>query len=76
MTRGPAPSSLRLGLPQPMTARARRFRNQLEGRYRLPVHLVDERYTTREARERAARPGRKDDAVAARVILEDYLGHG
>ncbi|MDE1998783.1 MAG: Holliday junction resolvase RuvX, partial [Burkholderiales bacterium] len=31
------------------TARARKFARQLQGRYRLPVHEVDERYSTTEA---------------------------
>ena len=31
------------------TRRARRFARQLHGRFRLPVHEVDERYTTTEA---------------------------
>jgi putative Holliday junction resolvase len=31
------------------TRRAQRFARQLHGRFRLPVHEVDERYTTTEA---------------------------
>ena len=34
--------------------RARRFARQLQGRFRLPVHEVDERYTTTEARAAGA----------------------
>ena len=52
------------------TERARRFARQLAGRYRLPVHEVDERYTTTEARA----DGAGDlDAASAAIILEQYL---
>lgn len=52
------------------TARARRFARQLAGRLGLPVHEVDERYTTVEA----AREGAPDlDAAAAAVILQQFL---
>lgn len=52
------------------TARARRFARQLHGRFRLPVHEVDERYTTTEAQAAGARDA---DAAAACIILEQYL---
>jgi putative Holliday junction resolvase len=55
------------GTPHEMTARARRFARQLEGRYALPVVEVDERHTTELART-ALR-----DAVAAQLILQAYL---
>ena len=77
------PDALVVGLPlnmdgteQPVTERARRFANRLHGRYRLPVHMVDERLTTREARYRLASQGRTGDAdhpVAAQVILEGWF---
>ncbi|MFZ2649509.1 MAG: Holliday junction resolvase RuvX [Burkholderiaceae bacterium] len=52
------------------TARAQRFARQLHGRFGLPVHEVDERYTTTEARA----AGAKDlDAAAAAIILEQFL---
>ena len=52
------------------TARARRFGRQLQGRFGLPVHEVDERYTTTAARA----DGADDlDARAAAIILEQYL---
>ena len=44
------------GAPHENTLRARRFARQLHGRFRLPVHEVDERYTTTEARCRRAPP--------------------
>ena len=77
------PNALVVGLPlnmdgteQTVSRRARRFGNQLLGRYQLPVHLVDERLTTREARDRLAAEGRAgsdDHPVAAQIILESWL---
>ena len=52
------------------THRARRFARQLHGRYRLPVHEVDERYTTTAALQDGAPDA---DAAAAALILEQYL---
>ncbi|MFN3414804.1 MAG: Holliday junction resolvase RuvX [Caldimonas sp.] len=52
------------------TRRARRFARQLHGRFGLPVHEVDERYTTTEALAAGARDA---DAAAACLILEQYL---
>ena len=52
------------------TARARRFARDLRSRFGLPVHEVDERYTTAEAK----RAGSADlDAGAAALILEQHL---
>ena len=58
------PELLVVGLPvhadgseHEMTARARRFARQLEGRFRLPVAFADERYTTEEAGRRLAESG-------------------
>jgi len=58
------------GAPHENTERARRFARQLAGRYGLPVHEVDERYTTTEARADGARDL---DAASAAIILEQYL---
>jgi putative Holliday junction resolvase len=56
------------GAPHDNTRRAQRFARQLHGRFRLPVHEVDERYTTTEVH------GERDvDAAAAAVILEQFL---
>lgn len=52
------------------TARARRFARQLHGRFRLPVHEVDERYSTTEAQAAGARDL---DAASAAVILDQFL---
>ncbi len=52
------------------TRRARRFARQLHGRHGLPVHEVDERYTTTEALSAGATDA---DAAAAAIILEQFL---
>ena len=52
------------------THRARRFARQLHGRFGLPVHEVDERYTTTEALSEGAPDA---DAAAAAIILNQYL---
>ena len=58
------------GAPHDNTARAQRFARQLHGRFRLPVHEVDERYSTTEAHA----AGASDiDAASAAVILEQFL---
>ena len=76
------PAMLVVGLPvaenreHPMAKRVQRFARQLEGRFRLPVARVDERYTSVEAvsllRGRKQKPV---DSVAAQLILEQYF-HG
>jgi putative holliday junction resolvase len=56
------------GAPHDNTRRAQRFARQLHGRFGLPVHEVDERWSTTEAR------GARDvDAAAAAIILDQYL---
>ena len=52
------PDALIVGLPRhddgtdsDITDSVRRFIRQLEGRYRLPVHTMDERLSSRAARE-------------------------
>jgi putative holliday junction resolvase len=58
------------GAPHVNTERARRFGRELKARFGLPVHEVDERYTTTDAR----RTGAVDlDAAAAAIILEQHL---
>lgn len=58
------------GAPHDNTRRAQRFARQLSGRFGLPVHEVDERYTTTEALSLGAADA---DAAAAALILEQYL---
>ena len=71
------PTALVVGVPRhpdgvahANTERARRFGRQLNARFGLPVHEVDERYTTTDAK----RAGAADlDAAAAAIILEQHL---
>ncbi|MHB1667622.1 MAG: Holliday junction resolvase RuvX [Thiomonas sp.] len=71
------PVQLVVGLPlsreggeQLRTTQARRFANQLHGRFKLPVAMVDERYTSRAAEDAGAQDV---DAESARLILEQFL---
>lgn len=82
-----APDLLVVGLPlnmdgteQPLTQRAKKFANRLNGRFNLPVTLQDERLTTVEARaEIFARGGYKAlkkgkvDGISACLILESWF---
>jgi putative Holliday junction resolvase len=52
------------------TQRARRFARQLHGRFGLPVHEVDERYTTVAAQADGAADV---DAASAALILEQFF---
>lgn len=56
------------GASHEMTARCERFARQLEGRYRLPVARVDERYSSA-----VVEPAHDVDAAAAAVILQQWL---
>ena len=77
------PEALVVGLPlnmdgteQWITARARRFAARLRERSGLPVHLADERLSTREAWTRLVESGSRrggPDPIAAQVILEGWL---
>lgn len=86
------PQALLVGLPltldgkkQPITQGARAFAATLEKRYSLPVHTVDERYTSVEASRRFAEQRRNGtakrkhaaniDAVAAQIIVESWLAN-
>lgn len=71
------PEGLVIGVPfhpdgaeHEITLRARKFGRQLKSRFRLPVHEVDERYTSVEAESRGARDV---DAASAALILEQFL---
>ncbi len=55
-----------------MTRLAERFARRLEGRFGLPVHGVDERYTSVEAQSRGS-VGKDLDASSAAVILEQFF---
>ncbi len=81
------PQHLVVGLPlaadgseHDLTRRAQRFARQLEGRFGLPVSLVDERYTSVEAesglRETGARRALREkriDSAAAQIILQQFF---
>ncbi len=85
-----SPLALVVGLPvdgaggeQPITRAARAFAMRLQQRYRIDVHLCDERHSSQEAARRfaaqraAGQRRRRDaaqlDALAAAVILESWL---
>jgi len=68
------------GTPHDLTRRAQRFARQLEGRFGLPVSLVDERYTSVEAESGLRESGahralrtKKVDAAAAQLILQQFF---
>ncbi|MFO0704466.1 MAG: Holliday junction resolvase RuvX [Candidatus Andersenbacteria bacterium] len=64
------PLSLR-GTVLPMTPVAEQLAEQLKTSLKLPVDLVDERLSTREASERTSK--KRVDAAAAALILQTYL---
>ena len=73
------PGQLVVGLPthpdgaeHEMTQKARRFGNQLQGRFHLPVDWIDERYTSAVLE---SDPQMHDnlDAHSAALILEQYF---
>lgn len=79
------PDAVVVGLPLNMDGTyhdlsylAKRFGNQLAGRYNLPAHFMDERLSSLEAerllRARAGKVAAAEiDQMAARVILESWL---
>ncbi len=58
------------GAPHEMTRLAQKFARQLLGRFNLPVHEVDERYSSAEA---ASRGASDLDAEAAAILLEQFF---
>ena len=74
------PAQLVVGLPvaeegeHALAKRVERFARQLEGRFRLPVARVDERFSSVEAESRLRGTKNKSiDSVAAQLILEQYF---
>lgn len=79
------PDALIVGLPLNMddspsksSKAAQRFASWLEIEFKLPVYLVDERLSSREARDRLDQPGKKYtktelNSMAAQVIVEGWL---
>jgi putative Holliday junction resolvase len=76
------PDALVVGLPlhddgsdSSLSKAARRFAQQLEDRYRLPVHPMDERLSSHAAKQfmRQSTSKQEIDAVAAMIILQSWL---
>lgn len=74
------PAQIVVGLPvaeqgeHPLAKKVQRFARQLEGRFRVPVARVDERFTSVEAESRLRGSKRQNvDSVAAQLILEQYF---
>jgi putative Holliday junction resolvase len=68
------------GSEQPITAAAKKFSNRLHARFKLPVHPVDERLTTAEAKQQLfdaegyrALEKTAIDSYSAKLILESWL---
>jgi putative Holliday junction resolvase len=77
------PDAAVLGLPYRMddteedwSARVHRFRRQLEGRFGLTVHLVDERLTSIEAERDLIAAERAGALIVAGMRNRRDLGHG
>ncbi|HVE43971.1 MAG TPA: Holliday junction resolvase RuvX [Gammaproteobacteria bacterium] len=81
------PEGLVVGIPlnmdgssQPLTELAHHFSTQLTAHFGLAIYEIDERLTTKDARERLfqaggyqALQGGQVDAVAAQLILQNWL---
>lgn len=82
------PSGFVIGLPLNMddsesetSGKARRFARQLHGRFGKPAWLVDERLSTREARDQLGSrkkrgPDPRVDSLAAVLMIESYFRDG
>tara|TARA_Y100000589_G_scaffold231903_3_gene219408 strand:+ start:2358 stop:2759 length:402 start_codon:yes stop_codon:yes gene_type:complete len=79
------PDAIVIGLPLNMDGTegkpaedARALAERLSAHASIPVHVQDERLTSDDARRRLAETGstrgRRDDAIAAAIILEEFLG--
>jgi putative Holliday junction resolvase len=83
------PTALIVGIPlnmdgteQPLTLAARRFAEMLRNQFKIPVHEIDERLTTKAARESLFEDGGykalqngQVDAVAAQLILQNWINN-
>lgn len=81
------PDALVIGIPlnmdgssQPLTKKAKQFANLLKKQFDLPIYEVDERLTTRDAREEIFNKGgykalqnRQIDSFAAQLILQTWF---
>ena len=70
------------GSPSEMSARAEKFSRRLHGRFQLPVHCIDERLSTFEAKQMLRDSGQRPptsyrdnpvDSLAAALLLETWL---
>ncbi len=68
------------GSEHEMTKLSKKFAQRLEGRFNLPVIMIDERLSSAEAAQHLSQSGIKGreqkpliDAVAAQVILQSYF---
>lgn len=65
------------GSEGPITPRARKFGNRLHGRFHRPIHSMDERLSSVEAREKLHNSSIKNsiglDSMAATLILESWF---
>ena len=66
------------GEDQEMSASARRFGRQLEGRFGIATEMVDERLTTREAyqiaiEQECMKSKQEIDSISAALITESWL---
>jgi len=61
------------GAPHALAEPIARFARRLQGRYRLPVHFVDERLSSHAAEAQARDSRHGVDAHAAALILETWL---
>ena len=70
------------GSPSEMSARAEKFARRLHGRFQLPVHCIDERLSTFEAKQTLRDSGRRAptsyrdnpvDSLAAALLMETWL---
>ncbi len=79
------PDAIVIGLPLNMDGTegkpaeaARAMAERIAAHASIPVHVQDERLTSDAARRRLAETGsprgRRDDAIAAAIILEEFLG--
>lgn len=81
------PDALIVGIPlnmdgteQPITLAAKKFADLLREHFKIPVHGIDERLTTRDARDQVFAKGgykalqnRQIDSIAAQLILETWF---
>lgn len=70
------------GTTQPITKKARAFAKGLQQRFEIPVHTVDERLTTVEAKQMLfdlggykALKNTSVDSFAAKLMLESWMRH-